>query len=68
MGSHFHDWVYYYAVAFLQKLQESGRTFSGFWGSENPGMQGFKNRNIRTTISLTNQDDQVERLYKKVEA
>ena len=49
MGSHFHDWVYYYGVAFLQKLQESGRTFSGFWGSENPGMT---------------KDDQVERLYK----
>ena len=31
MGSHLHNWIQYYAVAFLQELLEWGRTFSGFW-------------------------------------
>ena len=32
MGSHFHDWVDYNGVAFLEELLEWGRTFSGFLG------------------------------------
>ena len=36
------------------KLLEWGCTFSGFWGSENSGMKGFKNRKIYSTLSLTN--------------
>ena len=30
MGSHFHDWIGFYGVAFLGLL-EWGRTFSDFW-------------------------------------
>ena len=54
MGSHFHHQIDYYGVAFLRELLEWGRTFSVFWGSENSGVQGFKNRKIYTTLSLTN--------------
>ena len=32
MGSHFHDWTDYDAVAFLIELLEWGGTFSDFWG------------------------------------
>ena len=32
MGSHFHDWIDCYGVAFLKELLEWGRTFSGFLG------------------------------------
>ena len=32
MGSHFHEWTAYDAVAFLIELLEWGRTFSDFWG------------------------------------
>ena len=34
MGSHFHDWIGFYGVAFLEELVEWGRTFSGFWGQK----------------------------------
>ena len=54
MGSHLHHGIDYYGVAFLRELLEWGRTFSVFWGSENSGRQGFKNRKIYTTLSLTN--------------
>ena len=54
MGSHFHHWIDYYGVALLRELLQWGRTFSVFWGSENSGRQGFKNRKIYTTLSLTN--------------
>ena len=54
MGSHFHHWIDYYGVALLRELLEWGRTFSVFWWSENSGRQGFKNRKIYTTLSLTN--------------
>ena len=30
MGSHFHDWIDYNGVTFLEELLEWGRTFSGF--------------------------------------
>ena len=33
-GEHLHNWIHYYAVAFLQELLEWGRTFSGFWGQK----------------------------------
>ena len=32
MGSHFHDWIDYYGVAFSIELLEWGRIFSGFRG------------------------------------
>ena len=32
MGSHFHDWIDYNGVTFLEELLEWGRTFSGFLG------------------------------------
>ena len=32
MGSHFHDWIDYNAVAFLIELLEWGYTISGFPG------------------------------------
>ena len=35
-------------------MLEWGCTFSGFWGSENSGMEGVKNRKIYTTVSGTN--------------
>ena len=46
MGSHFHNWVDYNVVTFLEELLEWGRTFSGFLEYENSGKQGFKNRKI----------------------
>ena len=36
MGSHFCDWVDCKGVAFSIELLEWGRTFCGYWGSENP--------------------------------
>ena len=54
MGSQFNDSIDYYWLVLLQELLEWGHIFSGFWGSENLGMQGFKNRKIYTTLSLTN--------------
>ena len=47
MGSHFHDWIDYNGVTFLEELLEWGRTFLGFMGKENSGKQGFKHRKIR---------------------
>ena len=32
MGSHFHDWIDFYGVAFSIELLEWDRTFSNFWG------------------------------------
>ena len=32
MGSHFHDWIDFYGVAFSVELLEWDRTFSDFWG------------------------------------
>ena len=32
MGSHFHDWIDFYGVAFSIELLEWDRTFSDFWG------------------------------------
>ena len=32
MGSHFHDWIDFYVVAFSTELLEWGRTFSDFCG------------------------------------
>ena len=32
MGSHFHNWIDYNGVTFLEELLEWGRTFSGFLG------------------------------------
>ena len=32
MGSHFHNWVDYNRVTFLEEFREWGRTFSGFLG------------------------------------
>ena len=53
--SHFHDRIYYNGVAFsIVSLKNWGGTFSGFWGSENSGRQGFKNGKIFTTLKLTN--------------
>ena len=37
MGLHFQDWIDYNGVAISIELLECGRTFSGFWGSENSG-------------------------------
>ena len=31
-GSHFHDWIDFYGVAFSKELLEWGRTFSDFGG------------------------------------
>ena len=31
-GSHFHDWIDFYGVAFSIELLEWDRTFSDFWG------------------------------------
>ena len=53
MGAHFPGWIDYYGVVFLWESLEWGRKFSGFWGSENSGMKGFKNNKIYTTLSLT---------------
>ena len=32
MGSHFHDWIDYYGIAFSIELLEWGSTFSDFFG------------------------------------
>ena len=37
MGPHFHDWIDYNGAAFSIELLGWGRTFLGFWGSENSG-------------------------------
>ena len=34
VGSHFHDWIDYYRVAFSIELLEWDRTFSDFWGKK----------------------------------
>ena len=47
MGSHFHDWIDYNRAVFSRELLEPGSTFSGFWGTENPGRLGFKNYHIK---------------------
>ena len=31
MGSHFHDWIDYYGVAFSTELLEWGRIYTDFW-------------------------------------
>ena len=54
MGSHFHDWIGHYVSGCIYELREWRRTISGFWGSENSALQGFKNGQIYTTLSLTN--------------
>ena len=46
----FHDWIDYYGVAFLKELLEWCRTFSGFQGSENSGMKGFKKKNRKHLV------------------
>ena len=54
MGSHSTTGLTdYYGFTFLEELLKWGLTFSGFKGSENSGMWGFKNRTIYTTSNLT---------------
>ena len=49
-----HDWIDYHdGVAFVQELLEWCRTFSGFQGSENSGMKGFKKQKTFSWINAS---------------
>ena len=54
MGSHFHDWIDYYGVAFCKSYWNGVVHFQDFGGQKIQALRDLKNRKVYTKLSLTN--------------